>query len=62
MTGAGRGEAEAHFALISGTDRQHQQGQGAGVLVPLAPAAQNCISPWSLGPAGAMCAAVTSGD
>lgn len=32
--------------------------------VPLGPAAQNCISPWSLGPAGAMCAqaAPTWGD
>lgn len=56
MMGAGRGEAEAHFAFISGAGRQCQQGQSAGVLVPLAPDAQNCISLWSLGPAGAMCA------
>lgn len=56
MAGAGRGEAEAHFAFISGAGRQHQQGQGLGVPVPLAPATQSCISPWGLGPAGAMCA------
>lgn len=35
MTGAGKGEAEAHFAVISGAGRQHQPGQDMGYRCPL---------------------------